>query len=72
MYFISTETRLLQKPSLAQVDEVNENRVRVNWGSTNWDADVYIQNDANQNGQISPGQSVTVIGTRGIKLVVLA
>ncbi len=71
MFFMSDNTRLLQEPCLAKIDEIVQGRVRIRWNANYWDAYVYIENNRDWLGDISPGKLVTVVGTRGTKLIVL-
>ena len=71
MYLSPEKTMLLAEPSPAKIDAILQDRIRVRWQATNWDAYIYVHNLSGLPVDISPGQPVTVIGRRGIRLVVL-
>ena len=71
MYLSPEKTTLLPEPSPAKVDEIIRDRIRVRWQATNWDAYIYVRNLSEFPVDISPGQPVTVIGRKGIRLIVL-
>jgi len=71
MDYLSQKTKLLPEPSPAEVDEIIEDRIRIRWRATYWDAYVYIPGIGDRPIDVSPGQSVSVIGIRGTRLIVL-
>ena len=71
MYSIPRSITLFQEPSKATVHKIVEDRIRVYWDSTYWDADIYMQNFGDCSPVILPGQFVTVIGRSSNKLVAL-
>jgi membrane protein implicated in regulation of membrane protease activity len=72
MNFAFEQTTLLPEPSPATVDAITQDRIRIRWKATNWDAYVYVPNAGDRPVAFSPGQSVTVVGIRGIRLIVLS
>ena len=71
MYSIPLDITLLQEPSKATVHKIIESRIRVHWGSSYWDADIYTPNFNNISPDVLPGQPVIVIGRISNKLVAL-
>lgn len=62
---------LLPEPSSAKIHCVNQDRIRVYWQASYWNADIFMQNIGDFPLTILPGQSVTVVGRRSNKLIVL-
>ena len=62
---------LFPEPSAAKIDEVIQDRIRVRWQASYWDAEIFMQNFGDLSIDILPGQSVTVIGRKSNKLIAL-